>query len=106
MIPGIKNIKVLVVDDDNDILDVMYEALSYEGYEVHSLSEIDNIFHEIMSYKPDLIILDYILKGVTGGELCQQIKINRYTAQLPVIILSAYPKARQALDDCSCNIYP
>jgi DNA-binding NtrC family response regulator len=44
MVPAAKNIKVLIIDNDNDILDVMNEALTYEGYDVNSLPEIDNIF--------------------------------------------------------------
>lgn len=105
MIPAAKNKKVLLVDNDNDILDVMKEALTYEGYEVNSLLEIDNIFPEIMTYHPDIVILDYILNGVNGGELCHQIKMNRDTAQLPVVIMSAYPKVLQSLGDYGCNVF-
>lgn len=103
MTPTAKNIKALIIDNDNDILYVLKEVLIYEGYEVVSLLEVDNIFPEIMTHRPDIIILDYMLNGITGGELCQQIKANRYTQQLPVIIISAYPKATQSLADCGCN---
>jgi len=105
MIPTAKNIKVLIVDNDNNILDVMNEALTYEGYEVNSLLAVDNIFPEIMTYRPDIVILDYILDGINGGELCHQIKVNRYTAQLPVVIMSAYPKVLQSLGDYGCNMF-
>ncbi len=105
MIPTAKNIKVLIVDNDNDILDVMNEALTYEGYEVNGLLEVDNIFPKIMTYRPDIVILDYILDGINGGELCHQIKVNRYTAQLPVVIMSAYPKVLQSLGDYGCNVF-
>lgn len=105
MIPAIKNKKVLLIDNDNDILDVMKEVLTYEGYEVNSLVGIDNIFPEIMSYRPDIVILDYVLDGINGGELCHQIKMNRYTAQLPVVIMSAYPKVHQSLGDYGCNVF-
>jgi len=100
-----KHKKVLIVDDDNGILDIMQEALTHEGYDVKSLPAVDNIFPEIMQYKPDVVILDYLLKGVNGGELCHQIKINRFTAQIPVILMSAYPKVLQSLGNYGSNMF-
>src|SRR5690242_11563334 len=105
MTPSVKNKKILIIDDDNDILDVMNEALTYEGYEVKGLPKTDNIFPEILQYQPDLVILDYILNGVNGGELCHQIKINRFTQRLPVILMSAYPRVLQSLGDYGCNVF-
>jgi len=105
MTPAAKNIKVLIIDNDSDILDVMNEALTYEGYEVNSLQEVDNILPEIMHNRPDIVILDYILNGINGGELCHQIKANYYTSQLPVVIMSAYPKVLQSLGDYGCNVF-
>jgi CheY-like chemotaxis protein len=58
-----------------------------------------------MTYRPDIVILDYILNGINGGELCHQIKMNRHTAQLPVVIMSAYPKVLQSLGDYGCNTF-
>jgi DNA-binding response OmpR family regulator len=95
--------KILVVDDDNDILEVLTEALIFEGYEVKGLPQTDNIFPEIIQYQPDLVILDYLLNGVNGGELCHQIKINRHTTKLPVIIMSAHPRVLQSLGNYGCN---
>jgi DNA-binding response OmpR family regulator len=92
-----KNKRILLVDDDNDILDVMQEALSYEGYEVNGLIGTDNIFPEIIQYRPDIIILDYLLQGINGGELCHQIKINRHTNNIPVIMISAYPRVLNSI---------
>lgn len=105
MIPETKHKKILVVDDDNDILEVMQEALRYEGYEVSGLQRTDNIFPDIIQYQPDLVILDYLLAGVNGGELCHQIKINRHTEKIPVILMSAYPKVLQSLGDYGCNVF-
>lgn len=100
-----ENKKILIVDDDNDILEVMTEALVYEGYEVKGLQKTDNIFPEIIQYKPDLVLLDYILNGVNGGELCHQVKINRHTSRLPVILMSAYPRVLQSLGDYGCDMF-
>lgn len=98
-------IKVLIVDNDNDILDVMYEAFSYEGFLVSGFVETDNIFPIITTVKPDIIILDYLLNGINGGEICHQIKTTATTAQLPVIIMSAYPNVVNSLGHYRCNAF-
>lgn len=100
-----KHKKILIVDNERDVLDVMEEALSYEGYQTIGLIETGNIIPEIMRYQPDLVILDYILNGINGGELCHQLKINSQTAQLPVIIMSAYPRVLNSLGSYGCDVF-
>jgi len=95
--------KVLVLDNDEGVLDVMQEALNYEGFQVRIIGETDNIFSVIDSFEPDLIILDYILSGVNGGEICHQIKANPKTTDLPVIIMSAYPRVIGSLGYYGCD---
>ncbi|MGN6395648.1 MAG: response regulator [Mucilaginibacter sp.] len=105
MVPQTKNVRVLVIDNDNDILDVLNEALTYEGYEVNSLCQVEDILPELQKYRPDIVIMDYILNGINGGELCQQIKINTPTAKLPVLMISAYPRVLQSLGNYGCNVF-
>jgi len=95
--------KVLVLDNDEGVLDVMREALNYEGFDVKIIEETDNIFSVINSYDPDLIILDYILSGINGGEICHQIKANPKTTDLPVMIMSAYPRVIKSLGYYGCD---
>ncbi|MDO3624655.1 response regulator transcription factor [Mucilaginibacter sp. BT774] len=95
--------KVLLLDNDEGVLDVMQEALNYEGFKVKTIGETDNIFEVIDSFDPDLIILDYILSGINGGEICHQIKANPKTTDLPVIIISAYPRVIQSLGYYGCD---
>ncbi len=97
--------RVLVIDNDNDVLDVINEALTYEGFEVNGLLETPDIFPEIFVCKPDIIILDYLLNGINGGEICYQIKTSAATAQLPVIIMSAYPKVTNLPGHYGCNAF-
>lgn len=95
--------KVLVLDNDEGVLDVMQEALNYEGFRVKIIEETDNIFSVIDSFKPDLIILDYILSGINGGEICHQIKANPKTTDIPVMIMSAYPRVIKSLGYYGCD---
>ena len=95
--------KVLVIDDDEAVLDVMKEALTYEGFEVKIADKADDVQAMINTYQPDLLLIDYILKGINGGEICHQVKDNGREKKLPVIIVSAYPKVLTSLGDYGCD---
>lgn len=84
--------RLLIIDNDVDVLNVMQEALIYEGFEVKVLEEVNNIFETIDDYQPDLIMIDYILNGINGGEICHEIKVSPQTSHIPVVIVSAYSK--------------
>jgi DNA-binding response OmpR family regulator len=95
--------RLLILDNDQDVLEIMQEVFIYEGYEVKALQGTDDIFNDIAACKPHVIMLDYILDGVNGGEICHQIKNNPLTCNLPVIIVSAYPKVINSLGYYGCD---
>lgn len=95
--------RVLVIDDDEAVLDVIQEALIYEGFEVQIADRADDIQKHITAYQPDVVMIDYILQGINGGEICHQIKQNPSTSLLPVIILSAYPRVIMSLGQYGCD---
>ena len=80
--------KILIVEDNELMIDVMTYILINSGYEVISLPNGDNVFNYIKANHPDLIILDAILPGMDGREICQLLKMNKATRNLPVIICS------------------
>ncbi len=82
--------KILVLDDNRDILDIVNEVLSYENFEVRTTSISTNILEMARDYNPDLVILDYLLADGNGGEICKQIKADEGLSHIPVIIFSAY----------------
>jgi DNA-binding response OmpR family regulator len=82
--------RILVLDDNHDILDIVHETLSYEQFEVQSTSRADVVIPLMEKFVPDLIILDYRVSGTNGGELCLQIKSHPNFKNTPVIIFSAY----------------
>jgi DNA-binding response OmpR family regulator len=88
---------VLILDNDPDVLDIMQEALTYEGLHVTCIDEGNDILQLIRRHKPDLLMVDYLLNGINGGELCHQVKANPETHELPVIIMSAYPRVLLSL---------
>ncbi len=82
--------RVLVLDDNQDILDVVHEVLSYEKFEVRSTDDSDKVMAMVEDFVPDLVILDYRVAGKNGGEVCRQIKSHPEFNNIPVIIFSAY----------------
>ena len=80
--------KILIVDDNALMVEVMTYILKNSGYEVFSLTNGDEVFNQIKANHPDLVILDAILPGMNGKEICQLIKLNKTTQNLPVIMCS------------------
>jgi DNA-binding response OmpR family regulator len=81
--------KILVLDDDLAILEVLKDTLEYSGYAVSTLSAGDAVFETIQEYHPDLILLDVMLAEHDGREICRSIKQTHDSANIPVILISA-----------------
>lgn len=82
--------RILVLDDNQDILEIVNEVLSYENFDVCTTSTSADILKVAQDYQPDLVILDYLLADGNGGEICKRIKADEKLAHVPVIIFSAY----------------
>lgn len=82
--------RVLVVNDTQEILEAFRELLEDEGYEVVLYSYAIMDMREVERIRPDLIILDYIFGGEkTGWQMLQTLKMHRSTETLPVIVCTA-----------------
>ena len=81
--------RILVVDDDPDILEVFQLALEAEHYNVFPLLSPRYIFKTIRDYNPDLIILDIMLNGMDGRAVFKELRLNPETESIPVIMASA-----------------
>ncbi|MDR6940985.1 response regulator [Mucilaginibacter pocheonensis] len=97
--------KILILDDSEDILAVMKEALEMDGYEVQGLNYTDDICKAAISYNADMVILDFILFGINGGELCHMLKTTPATAHIPVIMVSAYPRVLESLGNYGSDAF-
>ncbi|RYU91213.1 response regulator [Mucilaginibacter terrigena] len=91
------NKRLLIVDDDAGVLDVMKEVFEYENFEVKTLQCTSDILNDVAAYNPDVVLIDYILTGINGGELCHQLKHHDKTAHMPVIMVSAYTNVLNSL---------
>lgn len=84
--------RILIIEDDEDILQVLETVLIHNDFEVKGLERTDDILKAAEEYHPDLILTDYLLSGTNGGKICQQIKAHKETCHIPVILISAYPE--------------
>ena len=84
--------RILAVDDDLCILDALVELLQFSGYDVTTTLRGDDVFKKIDECVPDLILLDIMIAGIDGRQICKNIKANLKTMQIPVIMLSATPQ--------------
>ena len=85
--------RILVVDDDTDILSVMEILLTMKGFEVEVTTKGENTFPKIASFRPDLILLDVLISGHDGRTICRKLKADKNNMHIPVIMFSAHPGA-------------
>jgi DNA-binding response OmpR family regulator len=81
--------KILAVDDDSDIVEVIKIILEDEGYEVSTLTSGVHVLNVIASLMPDLVLLDVMLGGMDGRDICRQIKSHSLFKNIPVVMISA-----------------
>lgn len=82
--------KILVVEDDEDIRQIIFYVLSDEGFEPILCKNRDAIFEIIRTHQPDVILLDVVKPTDQGTELCRAIKAGEGTKHIPVIVLSTH----------------
>ena len=80
--------RVLVVDDNPDVVLLMQELLASRGYDAVAVSHAAAAEGEIHRHPPDLILLDVVMPGKSGYELCRDIKENPATRLIPVVLIT------------------
>ncbi|PRX29788.1 two-component system, OmpR family, phosphate regulon response regulator PhoB [Meinhardsimonia xiamenensis] len=81
--------RVLVVEDEAAQGEILAYNLEAEGFSVGRVASGDEVMRAVLEEEPDLILLDWMLPGVSGIELCRQLKARAETRAIPVIMLSA-----------------
>jgi diguanylate cyclase (GGDEF)-like protein len=87
-------IRVLVVDDEKNILDIIRFNLEVEGYEVITSMDGEEALKLVREIKPDLILCDIMMPELDGLEVCRRLKADGRTNQIPVVMLSARTQAQ------------
>ena len=86
---GTKGKKILVADDENDILEIISYNLSTEGYDIFTATDGNDALEKAREIHPDLIILDIMMPYKTGLEVCRILRANDAFKETRIIFLTA-----------------
>ncbi|WP_428327836.1 response regulator transcription factor [Mucilaginibacter sp.] len=97
--------RILVIDDDEDILEILHIVFQEEGYEV-ILSNTGKAAEHIQIIHPDLILLDVRIEGSAkrGDEICAELK-EQYKEKMPIILVSAETDLEVLANECGADYY-
>ncbi|UCG11002.1 MAG: response regulator [Deltaproteobacteria bacterium] len=91
--------KVLIVDDESVVRELLADFLKDEGYEVIAAASGDEAIGKVERENPDLILLDLKMPGISGIELCRRFKAEERTRSIPIIIITGLSsKEAEALE--------
>ncbi|MEW5817190.1 MAG: response regulator, partial [Spirochaetota bacterium] len=76
--------KILIIEDERDITELIAYNLEKEGYKTLQAATGEDALNNINKYNPDLILLDLMLPGIDGMEVCRQLKQDRKTRNIPI----------------------
>ena len=96
--------KILVVEDNTGIKEILDYILKDDGHEVISCPDGSSLA-ELERTKPDLILMDDMLEGTRGSELCLQLKQDYNTQNIPVILTSARAGLKETAEKCKADNY-
>ncbi|MCD7058989.1 phosphate regulon transcriptional regulator PhoB [Pelagibacterium xiamenense] len=80
---------VLVVEDETDLVELLRYNLEAENFAVSTAEDSDEAMLRIAENRPDLILLDWMLPGTSGIEICRRLRAREETARVPIIMLTA-----------------
>jgi DNA-binding response OmpR family regulator len=86
--------KLLIVDDEEDLLFMLSLAARRDGYAVETALDAEEGLAKARSFRPDVAVIDALMPGVDGFELCRRLRERRETSGLPIVMLSAGDPAR------------
>jgi len=97
--------RILVLDDDLDILELVQMALSMNGYSVKTLSRWENLEDTIHDYRPELVLLDVSLGNADGRDLCLKLKTSPATRDIAVVLFSANIEMQKSVATCMADSF-
>ena len=100
-----KNKRVLVCDDDKDILEMLEIALQINGFEVISEHDSTHIFRIIDSSHPDAVLLDLWMPALSGDEIVKKLREDPSKNRIPVVIISANQDGKEIALKAGANHY-
>jgi len=84
--------RLLMIDDDQDLLLVTQSVLKKKGYDISAFSNWEKASDAIKKTNPQLIMLDVFLKENDGLDICNKLKSSPFTRHIPILVISGYPR--------------
>lgn len=94
---------ILIVDDSKDLRECFSALLSFKNYTVETASSGSTLNDAIISFRPDLVLMDVKLRTENGRNLCSHLKQSSGTSAIPVILISANPELLNDYQQCSAD---
>ncbi len=85
---------ILIIDDEKSFLDIMRVILPRSGYNILTTTHGSEGLQMIYDHRPDLALVDDMLPGISGGDICLTVKNDPNVSHIPVILYSAGPRVR------------
>jgi DNA-binding response OmpR family regulator len=98
---------ILIIEDDKSILDAVQMALEFEGYTV-AIADRGDYADKLMHGKaplPDVMLLDILLSGTDGRDVCKALKAHKTTKNVPIIMMSAHPGASTSVIEAGADYF-
>ena len=92
--------KILIIDDDHDLLFGLTALLTNKGYNIMTLSEAQEACDAAVHFHPDVILLDLHLKDGDGRQICRELKSNNKTKSVPILMISSDVELSKIVEDC------
>ncbi|MBF0105008.1 MAG: response regulator [Deltaproteobacteria bacterium] len=83
------NKKILIIDDEGDLNDIIAMRLTKAGYEIDTATNGPLGIEKAKSFKPDIVLLDINMPGMDGWQVCEQLRADPETKNLNIVILTA-----------------
>jgi two-component system alkaline phosphatase synthesis response regulator PhoP len=97
--------RVLILDDDIDILQICTIVLKRKGFDVLTLNNSNQVVEQVTAYQPDVILMDNWIPGPGGIEATRSLKLRPETQDIPVIFFSANSNVTQLAQDAQADYY-
>jgi DNA-binding response OmpR family regulator len=97
--------RVLILDDDLDILQICTIVLKKKGFEVSTLNNSSQVVEQVKTYRPDVILMDNWIPGPGGIEATRTLKMDSATQDIPVIFFSANSNVTQLAQEARADYF-
>jgi DNA-binding response OmpR family regulator len=97
--------KVLIIEDEQDIIDIATMILEDEGYEVSSFSDFVGYESKVNDCRADLVLLDLNLQGYNGKDICKYIKSQDHLKQTSVVLMSANKDIKLVKEEAGADAF-